>query len=92
MVQIRVGERVRGVARSYRGRYSRRARELATYLDAHAGAQEVEVRPWEFRLPRLVIMAAARSRGLSPVGGVEAQRERGPWLVPMRFARAGAVG
>ncbi|MBB1031542.1 hypothetical protein G6027_11715, partial [Dietzia sp. SLG310A2-38A2] len=61
--------RVRGVdpARSFRERHGRRARALAALLDGDD--DEVIVRPWELRLPRSVILAAARTRGLEPVGG-----------------------
>ena len=72
-------------ARWYRGRHGRRARALAVRLDGDD--DEVVLRPWELRLPRSVIYAAARSRGLEPVGGTRALVQRGPWLDPMRFTR-----
>lgn len=59
--------------------------------DDEAGA-EIVLRPWELRLPRLVVLAAAESRGLVPVGGRSALVERGPWLEPMRFTRGELVG
>ena len=71
--------------RSYRDRHGRRARALAVRLDGDD--DEVVIRPWELRLPRSVVYAAARSRGLEPVGGTRALVQRGPWLEPMRFAR-----
>ena len=77
--------RLRRLARSYRNRHGRRARALALVLDGDD--DEVVVNPWQFRLPRTVVMAAARSRGLEPVGGTSALVQRGPWLEPMRFAR-----
>lgn len=75
--------------RSYRGRHGRRARVLAVLLegDDDNAAAEVTVHPSQVRLPRTVIYAAARSRGLEPVGGVAALAQRGPWIEPMRFAR-----
>ncbi|GLB63661.1 hypothetical protein NCCP2495_15400 [Dietzia sp. NCCP-2495] len=83
-----VAERVRGVSQAYRDRYGRRARELALVLDGDNSGDdgEVTVSPWRLRLPRTVVVAAARSRGLEPVGGVPALVQRGPWLEPMRFA------
>lgn len=78
--------RLRGLTRSYRDRHGRRARALASVLDGDD--DEVVVNPWQFRLPRTVVLAAARSRGLEPVGGTSALAQRGPWLEPMRFTRA----
>ncbi|MBB0995578.1 hypothetical protein ACIQCV_06910 [Dietzia maris] len=72
-------------ARWYRGRHGRRARALAVRLDGDD--DEVVIRPWELRLPRSVVYAAARSRGLEPVGGTQALVQRGLWLDPMRFTR-----
>ena len=72
-------------ARWYRDRYGRRARALAVRLDGDD--DEVVIRPWELRLPRSVVYAAARSRGLEPVGGTQALVQRGLWLDPMRFTR-----
>lgn len=81
-------DRARGLARSYRDRHGRRARVLAARLEVHDDDNaEVVIRPWEIRLPRLVILAAARSRGLEPVGGVRSLARRGPWVEPMRFRR-----
>lgn len=77
--------RLRGLAGSYRDRHGRRARALASVLDGDD--DEVVVNPWQFRLPRTVVVAAARSRGLEPVGGTSALVQRGPWLEPMRFTR-----
>lgn len=48
---------------------------------------EVVLRPWELRLPRVVIHAVARSHGFSPVGGGQGASDRSAWLEPMRFAR-----
>ncbi|MFN3339380.1 MAG: hypothetical protein ACK40Z_06755 [Dietzia sp.] len=76
-------ELVRGVVK--RDRYGRRARALAALLDGDD--DEVVVRPWELRLPRTVILAAARNRGLEPVRGTGALAQSGPWLDPMRFTR-----
>ncbi|MDV8002381.1 hypothetical protein [Rhodococcus sp. IEGM 1408] len=82
---------------AYRDRHGRRARALASRFEGHGfeghsegnnnDDDEVVLRPWELRLPRLVILAAARARGFEPVGGVDALVERGPWAEPMRFAR-----
>lgn len=80
-----VAARVRGLSLAYGDRYGRRARELASVLDGDD--DEVTISPWRHRLPRTVVVAAARSRGLEPVGGVPALAHRGPWLEPMRFAR-----
>lgn len=80
-----VAARARGLSLAFRDRYGRRARELASVLDGDD--DEVTVSPWRLRLPRTVVVAAARSRGLEPVGGVPALAQRGPWLEPMRFAR-----
>ena len=77
--------RIRDLQRSHRDRHGRRARALAVRLDGDD--DEVVLRPWELRLPRSVIYAAARSRGLEPVGGTRALVQRGPWLDPMRFTR-----
>lgn len=77
--------RARDLKRSYRGRYGRRAEALAARLDRDD--DEVVIRPWEVRLPRLVILAAARSRGLEPVGGQQSLARRGPWVEPMHFRR-----
>lgn len=82
--------RFRDLTRSYRDRHGRRARALAALLEGDD--DEVVVRPWELRLPRTVVYAAARSRGLEPVGGTEALVSRGPWLEPMRFTRPAAAG
>lgn len=89
--------RIRGVVGSnaarpnpmqaYRDRHGRRARALASRFVGHGDDDEVVLRPWELRLPRLVILAAARARGFEPVGGVDALVGRGPWTEPMRFAR-----
>ncbi|GAA4260575.1 hypothetical protein GCM10022294_05620 [Dietzia aurantiaca] len=81
--------RIRGLVRSYRGRHGRRARVLAALLegDDDNAAAEVTVHPSQVRLPRTVIYAAARSRGLEPVGGAAALAQRGPWIDPMRFVR-----
>ncbi|MCD2264313.1 hypothetical protein K3888_16580 [Dietzia aurantiaca] len=81
--------RIRGLVRSYRGRHGRRARVLAALLegDDDNAAAEVTVHPSQVRLPRTVIYAAARSRGLEPAGGAAALAQRGPWIEPMRFAR-----
>lgn len=87
MRKIDPTERVRGVVRSYRGRHGRRARALAVRLDGDD--DEVVLRPWELRLPRSVVYAAARSRGWEPVGGTRALVQRGPWLGPMTFVRGG---
>lgn len=73
----------------YRDRHGRRARALAVRFEEYDD-DEVVIRPWELRLPRLVILAAARARGYEPVGGVDALVERGPWTRPMRFTRAAA--
>lgn len=85
-----LGKRIRGAVwsgpvRSYRDRHGRRARALALMLDGDD--DEVVLRPWELRLPRTVVYAAARARGLEPVGGTQALVQRGPWLEPMRFTR-----
>ena len=72
-------------ARAYRERHARRARALAARLEVDN--DEVVIRPWELRLPRTVILAAARSRGLEPVGGERALTDRGLWSEPMRFTR-----
>lgn len=87
-----VAARFRGLARSYRDRYGRRARVLAVVLDGDD--DEVTIHPWQLRLPRTVVAAAARNRGWEPVGGTSALVQRGPWLEPMRFTRssAGAAG
>lgn len=77
--------RARDLERSYRGRYGRRAEALAARLDGDD--DEVIIRPWEVRLPRLVILAAARSRGLEPVGGRQSLARRGPWVEDMHFRR-----
>lgn len=58
--------------------------------DDDEASAEIVLRPWELRLPRLVVLAAAESRGLVPVGGRSALVERGPWLEPMRFTRGGS--
>ena len=76
---------VRGLERSYRGRHGRRAAALAALLDG--ADDEVVIRPWEVRLPRLVILAAARSRGLEAVGGLQSLALQGPWVEPMHFRR-----
>lgn len=76
----------RGLATSYRDRHGRRARALAVVLEDDDDV--VVVNPWQVRLPRTVILAAARNRGWEPVGGTSALVQRGPWLEPMRFARA----
>ena len=78
--------RLRGLSRSYRDRYGRRARALAAVLEDDDD-DVVVVNPWQLRLPRTVVLAAARNRGLEPVGGTRALVQRGPWLEPMRFAR-----
>ena len=85
MRKIDPTERVRGVVRAFRGRHGRRARALAVRLEGDD--DEVVIRPWELRLPRSVVYAAARSRGWGPVGGTRALVQRGPWLEPMRFTR-----
>lgn len=72
-------------ARAYRERHARRARDLAARLEADD--DEVVLRPWDLHLPRTVILAAARARGLEPVGGDRALANPGPWTEPMRFAR-----
>ena len=72
--------------RAYRDRHGRRARALASRFEGHDD-DEVVLRPWELRLPRSVILAAARARGFEPVGGVDALVERGPWVDPMYFVR-----
>jgi len=82
--------RFRDLVRSYRDRHGRRARALAALLEGDD--DEVVVRPWELRLPRTVVYAAARSRGLEPVGGTQALVPRGPWPEPMRFTRSAVVG
>lgn len=87
MRKIDPTERVRGVVRAFRGRHGRRARALAVRLDGDD--DEVVLRPWELRLPRSVVYAAARSRGWVPVGGTRALVQRGPWLEPMHFVRGG---
>ncbi|HMT49305.1 hypothetical protein [Dietzia sp. UBA5065] len=79
--------RVRGLALAFQDRHGRRARALAARLEEYDD-DELVIRPWEFRLPRVVILAAARARGLEPVGGVEALVGVGPWTEPMRFTRA----
>lgn len=93
MAEIRTVGWARGLADGVRDRHARRARGLAARLDAYvddeAGGPEIELRPWELGLPRLVVLHAAEARGLTPVGGREALVERGPWLEPMRFARGG---
>lgn len=71
--------------RAYRDRHARRVRELAARLEGDD--DEVVLRPWELRLPRTVILATARSRGLEPVGGERALTGRGLWSEPMRFTR-----
>ena len=76
---------VRGLERSYRGRHGRRAAALAALLDG--ADDEVVIRPWEVRLPRLVILAAARSRGLEAIEGLQSLAPRGPWVQPMHFKR-----
>lgn len=95
MWKIGPAERIRGLrsvdpVRSYRGRHGRRARALAALLEGDD--DEVVVRPWEVRLPRTVILAAARSRGLEPVGVPGELARRGPWLDPMRFVRSDGAG
>ncbi|MEH6820300.1 hypothetical protein [Dietzia psychralcaliphila] len=95
MRKIEPAERVRGAGwpnpvRSYRDRHGRRARALAALLDGDD--DEVVVRPWDLRLPRTVILAAARNRGLEPVSGTEALAQRGPWLEPMHFTRVRDAG
>ena len=82
--------RFRDLVGSYRDRHGRRARALAALLEGDD--DEVVVRPWELRLPRTVVYAAARSRGLEPVGGTQALVPRGPWLEPMRFSRPAGSG
>lgn len=77
-------------ARSYRDRHGRRALALAALLDGDD--DEVVVRPWDLRLPRTVILAAARSRGLEPVGGTRSLVPRGPWTDPVRFTRSSGEG
>ena len=84
------GARVRALADAHRDRHGRRARALAGRFEGDD--DEVVVRPWEVRLPRLVILAVARSRGFEPVGGVDALVPRGPWTDPVRFARAAGAG
>ncbi|MCT1513688.1 hypothetical protein [Dietzia cercidiphylli] len=91
MRKIGPAERIRGLrgvdpARSYRQRHGRRARALAALLDVDD--DEVVVRPWAQRLPRTVILAAARTRGLEPTGGPGELTRGGPWLDPMRFTRS----
>lgn len=86
---------------TYRDRHARRARALAERFDRldrfdqgnHEGNDDDEVvlRPWELRLPRTVLLAAARSRGLELVGGTDALVQRGPWLEPLRFRRPAAA-
>lgn len=70
---------------AYRGRHGRRARALAARLES--SDDEVVLRPWELRLPRVVILAAARARGFDPVGGADALVGRGPWADPVHFVR-----
>lgn len=87
----------RGLAGAFRDRHGRRARVLAGRLDAwldddEAAGAEITLRPWELRLPRLVVLAVAESRGFEPVGGWQALVERGPWLEPMRFRRPDVDG
>ena len=89
MRKFESAERVRGLSRSYRDRHGRRARALAERLEGDD--DEVVIRPWELRLPRVVVLAAALARGFEPVGGVDALVPRGPWLEPMRFTRAVAA-
>ncbi|EFV92706.1 hypothetical protein ES5_04583 [Dietzia cinnamea P4] len=87
MRKIDPTERVRGVVRAFRDRHGRRARALASRLEGDD--DEVVLRPWELRLPRSVVYAAARSRGWEPVGGTRALVQRGPWLEPVHFIRGG---
>lgn len=87
MRKIDPTEWVRGVVRVFRDRHGRRARALAVRLEGDD--DEVVIRPWELRLPRSVVYAAARSRGWEPVGGTRALVQRGPWLEPMHFVRGG---
>ena len=82
--------RLRGLAGSFRDRHGRRARALASVLDGDD--DEVTVNTWQCRRPLPVVVAAALSRGLEPVGGVTALVQRGPWLEPMRFTRAESSG
>lgn len=89
----RASKWARNLARAFRDRHGRRARALASVLDGfndnhkNNNGDEFVVRPWEFRLPRVAVLAAARARGFEPVGGLDALVERGAWLEPMRFTR-----
>src|SRR5699024_12812156 len=74
-----------------RDRHGRLARAVTTLLDGYDD-DEIELRPWELGLPRVAVLALARSRGFEPVGGEAALVERGMWLEPMRLTRAGAAG
>ena len=70
--------------RTWRGRHARRVAALARVLDT-APQGELVIRPWQYRLPRLVVLAAAQARGYRPVGGLPALRERVSWTEPMRL-------
>lgn len=61
---------------------------MASLLDG-CDDDEVVLRPWELRLPRVAILAAARARGFEPADGHDALVERGVWLEPMHFRRVG---
>lgn len=70
---------------------------MASLLDGYDD-DEIVLRPWELRLPRVAVLAAARARGFEPVeggpggaAGRSAVVERGVWLEPMRLTRTGAT-
>ncbi|HJC28107.1 MAG TPA: hypothetical protein H9759_01785 [Candidatus Dietzia intestinipullorum] len=77
--------------RALRDRHGRRARAVTSLLEGYDD-DEIELRPWELGLPRVAVLALARSRGFEPVGGESALVERGMWLEPMRLTRAGEAG
>lgn len=81
--------RVRDLVSRYQDRHGRRARALASALEVDD--DEVVLHPWQFRLPRTVVVAAARSRGLVPAGGEAALAGRGPWLRPLHLTRSPEV-
>lgn len=79
---MRMSDPVRG----RRNRHASRVTELARVLDG-APDGELLIRPWQYRLPRLVVLAAARARGYRPVGGEAALRDRRTWTEPILLTR-----